>query len=87
MPHTITSSKFANPNISFFFGFISQLMSFLHELHLGIVLHIFITSNFEIHYQQGELIKPSCYFDIDFVRYIESITSTIVFVFLLGVLD
>jgi hypothetical protein len=33
--------KIANPNIAFFFGLISQLMSFLHEFHLGIVLHIF----------------------------------------------
>jgi hypothetical protein len=46
-----------------------------------------MTSSFAIHYQQGELIKPSCYFDIDFVRDIEGLTSTIVFVFLLGVLD
>jgi hypothetical protein len=54
---------------------------------LGMSCIFFITSSFEIHYQQGELIKPSCYFDIDFVRYIEGITSTIVFVFFLGVLD
>jgi hypothetical protein len=33
--------KICKSHISFFFGLISQLMSFLHELHLGIVLHIF----------------------------------------------